>query len=140
MLAIHPDTGELLTSYANLPVTAKGPRMALSIDIDDESVPEWSSLARSGASGEAADATGLLRENSCHNCHALDEPRIGPPYRAIAMLHRSRSATMREVLAQKIVHGGAGNWGTVPMVANHDISPEEARAMARWILSLPPRP
>jgi virginiamycin B lyase len=140
MLAIHPDTGDLLTSYANLPATAKGPRMALSIDIDDETVPAWSNLSRSSESDEVADATGLLRDRSCHNCHAVDEPRIGPPYRTIAIMHRSRFATMRDVLAQKIIHGGAGNWGIVPMVANQDLSPEEARTMAEWILSLPDTP
>lgn len=140
MLAIHPDTGDLLTSYANLPVTAKGPRMALAIDMDDEAVPAFSSLDRSDMSDATAAATGLLREKSCHNCHATDEPRLGPPYRAIAMRHRHRSATMREVLAQKIIHGGAGNWGVVPMVANGDISPTEARAMAGWILALPAKP
>jgi virginiamycin B lyase len=140
MLAIHPDTGDLLTSYANLPVTAKGPRMALSIDIDDDSVPAWSKLTRPDDPDRSADASGLLRASSCHNCHAVDEPRIGPPYRAIAALHRSRQATMREVLAQKIIHGGAGNWGAIPMVANGDISATEARAMARWILALPAKP
>jgi cytochrome c len=114
--------------------------MALTIDIDDDTVPAWSNLSRSSEPDVADDATGLLIDKSCHNCHAVDEPRIGPPYRAIAIMHRSRSATMREVLARKIIHGGAGNWGTLPMVANGDISPSEARTMARWILALPVAP
>jgi cytochrome c len=41
-----------------------------------------------------------------------------------------------EVLAQKIISGGAGNWGVVPMVPNEQVTIEQARAMARWILEL----
>jgi cytochrome c len=39
-------------------------------------------------------------------------------------------------LALKIVNGGAGNWGTIPMVANERISMDDARAISRWILAL----
>ena len=41
-------------------------------------------------------------------------------------------------LAMKIINGGAGNWGTIPMVQNERISPEDARRIARWILTLRP--
>ena len=41
-----------------------------------------------------------------------------------------------EVLAQKIIIGGAGNWGVVPMVPNEHVSLEEARTISRWILDL----
>ena len=43
---------------------------------------------------------------------------------------------MLEVLARKIVHGGGGNWGLVPMVPNEHVTLEDARAMAAWILAL----
>jgi cytochrome c len=43
---------------------------------------------------------------------------------------------MVDVLARKIVHGGGGSWGVVPMVPNQWVSLEEARAMADWILGL----
>jgi cytochrome c551/c552 len=41
---------------------------------------------------------------------------------------------MTEVLARKIIHGGGGNWGMVPMVPNQWLTMEEARSMSTWIL------
>jgi cytochrome c len=40
------------------------------------------------------------------------------------------------MLAEKIVKGGVGVWGPVPMPANPKVSANEARLLANWILSL----
>lgn len=78
----------------------------------------------------------LLVEKRCIACHETDRPLIGPPYRAIAARHAAQKEIMVEVLARKIIIGGAGNWGAVPMVPNEHVSEDEALAMARWILAL----
>ena len=80
----------------------------------------------------------LLGQAHCDACHKLDEPSLGPPYVAIAARHAPRQDVMVEVLARKIVLGGGGNWGVVPMVPNQWVSIEDARVMAEWILSLAP--
>ncbi len=89
-----------------------------------------------------ADSTPLpppLMEHHCNACHALNDRLIGPPLLAIAA--RYRAAADREqillVLAEKIRHGGGGNWGIVPMVPN-DLSVEEARRLVTLILALEP--
>lgn len=86
--------------------------------------------------GGAADVPALLDARRCNACHAPTEQLIGPPYQAIAMRHSARAAVMGEVLAQKIILGGGGNWGVVPMVPNEHVTLEEARSMAQWILKL----
>ena len=43
-----------------------------------------------------------------------------------------------ERLARKIINGGAGSWGNIPMVANERVSLKDARAIAHWVLSLAP--
>ncbi len=78
----------------------------------------------------------LLTEKRCVACHDVSKNLLGPSYQAIAARHAARRKTMIEVLAQKIIVGGAGNWGIVPMVPNEHVSLEEARANTRWILSL----
>ena len=83
-----------------------------------------------------ADVESLLDDRRCDGCHARTETLIGPPYAAIAARHADQGSHMVEVLAAKIVAGGAGNWGPVPMVPNEHVTIEEARAMARWILGL----
>jgi cytochrome c len=110
-------------------------------------IPSWASIGASvvlaaPAAGFAADAglaqglSPLAAHQHCDECHALKEARIGPPFLAVA----ARYATDRDAavnrLALKIVNGGAGNWGTIPMVANERISMNDARAIARWILEL----
>ena len=88
----------------------------------------------------AADEDGarLVQERRCYGCHDMKQNLIGPSYQAIAVRHAARKDVMVEVLAEKIVAGGAGNWGLVPMVPNEQVSPAEARIIARWILNLKP--
>lgn len=82
------------------------------------------------------DVAALTVTKRCNACHELSAASLGPPWQAIAARHSPRKDLMVEVLASKIVHGGGGNWGNVPMVPNQRVSPEEARRMATWILSL----
>ncbi len=82
------------------------------------------------------DVSALITTKRCAACHELSEPSLGPPWQAIAARHAARKDLMVDVLASKIVHGGGGNWGNVPMVPNQRVSPDEARRMAAWILNL----
>jgi cytochrome c len=77
-----------------------------------------------------------MAQKRCVACHDLTQTRIGPPFAAIALRHRANKDDMVEVLARKIVLGGGGNWGPVPMVPNEHVSLDEARAMAKWILEI----
>ena len=90
------------------------------------------------AAGSNAKLSGLALQKHCDECHAVDATRIGPPFVAVAARHRAEGAAAIEPLAQKIIHGGAGNWGNVPMIPNERVTLEEARALVRWILSLNP--
>jgi cytochrome c551/c552 len=78
----------------------------------------------------------LALRNHCDECHAVAAARIGPPFVAVAARHRGEGASAVEPLVQKIIHGGAGNWGAVPMVPNERISVEDAHTLVRWILTL----
>jgi cytochrome c len=92
----------------------------------------------SWAAEPAAKLSKLALEKHCDECHAVAAPRIGPPFVAVAARHRAEGPAAIEPLAQKIIHGGAGNWGVVPMIPNERVTPDEARALVRWILSLNP--
>ena len=82
------------------------------------------------------DGETLAQERYCYGCHNMTETLIGPSYQSVAVLHRARKEIMVEILANKIIKGGAGNWGVVPMVPNEHVSMEEARIIAEWILNL----
>lgn len=93
--------------------------------------------AASAAPAFAQDAAALVIEKRCNACHEMSAASLGPPWQAIAARHASRKDLMEDVLATKIVHGGGGNWGNVPMVPNQRVSLIEAKRMAAWILNLP---
>jgi cytochrome c len=82
------------------------------------------------------DASSLVIEKRCNACHEMSAASLGPPRQAIAARHAARKDLMQDVLAAKIVHGGGGNWGNVPMVPNQRVSLDEAKRMVAWILSL----
>lgn len=82
------------------------------------------------------DVAMLVIEKRCNACHEQSDPSLGPPWQAIAARHAARKDLMVDVLATKIIHGGGGNWGNVPMVPNQRVSLDEAKRMAAWILSL----
>lgn len=82
------------------------------------------------------DGANLTQERRCYACHDITDYLLGPPYTAIAVRHAERKDILVEVLAEKIIVGGAGNWGVVPMVPNEHVSMDEARAIAKWILNL----
>ena len=80
----------------------------------------------------------LAAKQHCDECHAIREVRIGPSFEAVALRYSLEGPQAQERLARKIIYGGAGNWGNIPMVANERVSLEDARAIAHWILSLAP--
>ena len=76
----------------------------------------------------------LLSDGMCYACHQLQDASIGPSWQAIAARHGNRKDLMTDVLANKIINGGGGNWGLVPMVPNQRVNEADAKQMAQWIL------
>lgn len=82
-----------------------------------------------------AEGRQLIANSDCVACHKDNERVIGPSYEEVAERYPHTDSTVT-FLASKIIQGGAGNWGTVPMTAHPQHSQEEAEKMARYILSL----
>jgi cytochrome c len=83
------------------------------------------------------DIKSLLRDKRCDLCHDETQRRVGPPFHMIAVFYAKadREATAKK-LANKILKGGGGTWGAMPMPANEQVSPAEARVIVNWILGL----
>jgi cytochrome c len=81
----------------------------------------------------------LMRASTCFACHTADSPSAGPAYKSVALKYKEDS-TAPERLAQKVLTGGAGVWGQIPMPPHpqHDI--EQIRRMVAWVLSLKDNP
>ena len=77
----------------------------------------------------------LAQKKNCMACHATDKKLIGPGYKEVAAKYAGQKDAA-DKLAQKIVKGGSGAWGQVPMPANPQVSEAEAKQLAAWVLSV----
>ena len=65
----------------------------------------------------------MAQKKNCMACHATDKKLIGPSYKDVASKYAGQKDAA-DKLAQKILKGGSGVWGAVPMPANPQVSPE----------------
>jgi cytochrome c len=87
------------------------------------------------ASMPALASADLAQKKNCMACHALDKKLIGPGYKEVAAKYAGQKDAA-DKLAEKIVKGGVGAWGQVPMPANPQVSAAEAKTLATWILTV----
>ena len=77
----------------------------------------------------------LATAKNCTSCHAVDKKVLGPSYKEVASKYAGQADAV-EKLSNKIMKGGAGAWGPVPMPANSQVNADEARKLVTWILTL----
>ena len=77
----------------------------------------------------------LILKSDCIGCHNKENKIIGPSYQAIAEKYPATEENIT-LLAGKIITGGKGVWGTVPMTPHAKISQDDAKTMVKYILSL----
>ena len=76
----------------------------------------------------------LATSKNCMACHAVDKKLVGPSYKDVAAKYKSDKAAA-DKLATKVINGGSGAWGAVPMPANPQVNDAEAKKLVAWILS-----
>ena len=77
----------------------------------------------------------LAQKKSCLACHATDKKLVGPSYQEVAAKYAGQKDAAAK-LAEKIQKGGVGAWGQIPMPANPQVSADEAKTLATWVLSI----
>ena len=91
-------------------------------------------LVLSSGSAQGADPQTLAQSKGCLSCHSVEAKLVGPSYKDIAKKYAGNKAA-EDQLVKKVVGGGSGNWGTMPMpggMANET----EARILVKWIMGL----
>jgi cytochrome c len=76
----------------------------------------------------------LATAKNCMACHAVDKKLVGPSYKEVAAKYAS-DKTAVDKLAKKIVAGGSGVWGAVPMPANAQVNEADSKKLAAWVLA-----
>ena len=76
----------------------------------------------------------LAKSKNCMACHAVDKKLVGPAYKDVAKKYAG-NAKAADMLAEKVVKGGSGVWGAIPMPANPQVSEADAKKLAAWVLT-----
>jgi cytochrome c len=81
----------------------------------------------------AEDMAAVAKAKGCLACHAVDKKLVGPSYKDVA---KKYSAADTDKLAAKVLNGGSGSFGAVPMPPNKGkVSEAEAKSLVTWILA-----
>ena len=76
----------------------------------------------------------LATSKNCMACHAVDKKMVGPSYKDVAAKYAGQKDAV-DKLAAKIIKGGSGVWGPVPMPANAQVSEADSKKLAAWVLT-----
>ena len=76
----------------------------------------------------------LATAKGCMACHDIGAKKVGPSYKDVAKKYTAKDSAM---LVKKVLEGGSGVWGPVPMPANKTMGVTEADAkkLVAWILT-----
>ena len=100
---------------------------------EDYGTPDESAEAVAG--DVIAQGQSLVNAADCKTCHHPTNKLIGPSHTDVAKKYEFNQANVT-LLASKIISGGTGVWGEIPMTPHADLSQADAEKMARYVLSL----
>lgn len=91
--------------------------------------------ALSLSSGIAAADQALAQKSACMSCHQLDKKVVGPAFKDVAKKYKGDAGASAHLVGV-IKKGGKGVWGPVPMPPHPQVSDDNAKKLADWVLSL----
>lgn len=77
----------------------------------------------------------LVAKSDCLTCHKVSEKVTGPAYKDVAAKYESTEENIN-LLAAKVLKGGSGVWGAIPMTPHPLVSEADAKQMVKYILLL----
>lgn len=77
----------------------------------------------------------LIAKSDCLTCHKVNEKLIGPAYKDVANKYAGNDTALN-YLVHKVITGGKGVWGQVPMTGHPLLSESDVQQMVKYILLL----
>lgn len=111
---------------------------------EDSDAPASDAPASDAGSQEAASSSvkdliaqgeALINSNDCKTCHTIENRIVGPSYNEVAAKYEFTQANISS-LSEKVIAGGAGTWGDIPMTPHPNLSKADSEKMVYFILSL----
>ena len=92
-------------------------------------------LAVSALSSQVAMANpDLAKAKNCMACHAVSTKLVGPAFKDVAAKYAGQKDAENKLVA-KVMKGGSGTWGAIPMPTNPQVSDAEAHTLIKWVLA-----
>ena len=113
------------TTGANVSAVAQRPQTDTSV----------TKLGTEKTGGLLSPGAKLVAGSTCLSCHKVNEKLVGPAYVDVAKRYPATEANIA-MLATKIIQGGKGHWGEIPMSPHPGLAEADAREMVKYILSL----
>lgn len=95
--------------------------------------PAAPSSAATPAAAPAKDGKALISSSDCLACHNEHNKLVGPSYADVAKKYKEADIPH---LVKKIIDGGAGAWGEIPMSPHPTLAQDDAEAMVKYILTI----
>ena len=92
------------------------------------------STPKSGTPATLMPPADLFKKQNCFACHAANSKLVGPSLAEIANKYKNQ-ANSEVMLTEKVIKGGAGVWGAIPMPAQNQLSTADSQALVKWILA-----
>ena len=98
------------------------------------------SLAAAGCvlfAGAAHADQALATAKGCMACHDIGAKKVGPAYKDVAKKYAGQKDAEAK-LVKKVLEGGSGVWGAIPMSPNKNagVTEADAKKLVAWILTL----
>jgi len=77
----------------------------------------------------------IFAQSDCNTCHNRDVKTVGPACMAVAERYDNNDKN-QDTLVTKVIKGGAGSWGQIPMTPHPDLKKEDVATMVTYILNL----
>jgi sulfite dehydrogenase len=94
-----------------------------------------SGLAAATTSSQTNSAITLATKWGCLLCHQPQTKLVGPAYKDVAAKYQNDPSAVAKI-DEQIHNGGSGKWGAVMMPPFPQLTPEEAKMLAEWILAM----
>jgi len=78
---------------------------------------------------------GVIKSSDCFTCHDIATKKIGPAYQDVANKYAGVDTAV-DYLAKKVVAGGTGVWGQIPMAPHPALSLDSAKIAVKYVLLL----
>ena len=115
--------------------TSAANQTAKAADANADTVVAKTGTEAAGGSAGSAKGESLIAAADCNTCHKVDTKIIGPAFQDVAAKYPATETNI-ETLAKKVIDGGKGNWGDIPMTPHPTVSLDDAKEMVKYVLSL----